>query len=64
MKSFDFQVSFDWYTKHLRKLSGTAEGNMTNDSIAIQIEVDKLPQDFNLVAEYGQDLELRTYHDS
>ena len=28
---------------------------MTNDSIAIQIEVDKLPQDFNLVAEYGQD---------
>ena len=55
-ESFDF--SGDRLTGTLndaRKLSGTVEGKMTNDSIAIQIEVDKLPQDFNLVAEYGQD---------
>jgi len=55
-ESFDF--SGDRLTGTLndtRKLSGTVEGKMTNDSIAIQIEVDKLPQDFKLVAEYGQD---------
>jgi hypothetical protein len=58
MQHESFAFSGDRLTGALndaRMLSGTVEGKMTNDSIAIQIEVDKLPQDFNLVAEYGQD---------
>lgn len=58
MQHESFAFSGDRLTGTLndaRMLSGTVEGKMTNDSIAIQIEVDKLPQDFNLVAEYGQD---------
>ena len=55
-ESFDFSGNqLTGTLNDARKLSGTVEGKMTNDSIAIQIEVDKLPQDFNLVAEYGQD---------